>query len=88
MREWARRHENGMRTVAVAAALLALIGIWSAFAGWIADRTPAPVPASADGIELGNGAAVNGDRGEFGLARRIIVYGSVTDDGEGDTAEG
>jgi len=86
MKEWGRRHETGIRAVAITAVLLALIGIWSAFVGWRADRTPTPIPAG--GYGLGSGADDSAESGQFGLARRIIVYGSVTDSGEGDTAEG
>lgn len=86
MNEKVHEQESGLRTFIIAAALLVLIGAWSAFVVWRADKTP--VPASSDsqhGISLSEGAD---EAGGAELARRIIVYSTTSiDDGNEESTD-
>lgn len=67
MNERVNARDSGWKTFIVGAALLALIGAWSAFVVWHADKAPVPAPA----VSLSDGAVESGDAE---VARRIIVY--------------
>lgn len=69
MNERANARESGWKTFIIGAALLVLIGAWSAFVVWNANKAPIPVPA---GSQIG--AVTSEGTGEVELARRIIVY--------------
>ncbi|QJD86943.1 hypothetical protein [Cohnella herbarum] len=63
------KRESGWKTFVIGAALLVLIGAWSAFVVWHANKAPIPVPA---GSQLG--VVTSEVTGEDEVARRIIVY--------------
>lgn len=67
------------------AALLILIGIWSAFVAWRADMTPSPSTESP--VMSAKSSSAEAEQEGIQLARRIIVY-VTSADSEGDTAEG
>ncbi len=87
MKSYRTLSSNGnLKAWAIGAALLALIGIWSAFVAWRADRTPTPA-TEAPFLGAETLTAAEGEQGEVQLARRIIVY-QTTGASAAGTAEG